>query len=73
MSPPGMEQKSLGERTCRHGRALEPEVIAQRVAGVFRAEQTTPLQLGHHERHEVVEVAGKQRRQATRGKPRSAV
>src|SRR2546429_5132503 len=29
------------------------EVIAQRVAFVFRAEQTAPLQLGHHESHEV--------------------
>src|SRR6266568_8289067 len=62
VEPPGMEQRSLGERTCRHGRARESEMIAQRVAGVFRAEQTAPLQLGHYECHKVVEVAGKQRR-----------
>ena len=34
----------------------------QRVTGVCCAEQVALLQLGHHERHEVVEVAGKQRR-----------
>jgi hypothetical protein len=47
---------------CRHGRALKSEVTTQRVAGVCRAEQAASLQLGHHECHEVVEVAGKQRR-----------
>src|SRR5262249_15500205 len=47
---------------CWHGRTLEAEVIAQRVASVFRAEYTAPLQLRHHECHEVVEIARKQRR-----------
>ena len=46
-----------------HGRALESEVITQRV-GRRTAVRNKPrlLQLGHHERHEVVEVAGKQGR-----------
>ena len=48
--------------TCWHGRALKSEVIAQCVAGVCRAEQAALLQLGHHKCHEVVKVAGKQRR-----------
>src|SRR5215467_6918360 len=47
-------------RTCWHGRAFEAEVMAQRVASVFRTEYTAPLQLGHHECHEVVEIARKQ-------------
>src|SRR5215471_7984496 len=49
-------------RTCRHGRAFEAEVLAQRVASVFCTEYTAPLQLGHHECHEVVEIARKQGR-----------
>jgi hypothetical protein len=52
----------LGTRACRQGWALESEVIAQRVACILRAEQATPLQLGHYEGHEVVKVAGEQRR-----------
>jgi len=62
MAPPCIVQSLLGERTCRHGRVLESEVIAQRVAFVFRAEQAAPLQLGHYKCHKIVEVAGKQRR-----------
>ena len=61
--PRGMSSVPFSPRsTCRHGRTLESEVIMQRVTGVCRAEQVALLQLGHHERHEVVEVAGKQRR-----------
>src|SRR5262245_53628819 len=43
-----------------HGRAFEAKVMAQRVASVFCTEYTAPLQLGHHECHEVVEIARKQ-------------
>jgi hypothetical protein len=48
--------------TSRHGRALESEVMTQRMAFVFRTEQAAPLQLRHHKCHEVIEIARKQRR-----------
>src|SRR5215471_12806939 len=61
---PVLRENSSGpfspRRTYRHGRAFEAEVLAQCVASVFCTEYTAPLQLGHHECHEVVEIARKQ-------------
>src|SRR5262245_8654121 len=53
----GFARSGRFQSGCR-GRPRQPEVIAQRGPGVVVQEQDPPLQLGHDEVDDVVEIAG---------------